>query len=332
MNKEDEQQLLNEIKLSYEIHKKVYNADICFAIPKGKKCLAWFTYVKDKHVCILLDIGWGPDGVKIMHNKYVPTCFSSTLCSGTCLYGTQIIYDNTPFFAIEDILMYRGKNMNKTKTLDKWNILHNMMQKEIQQVAYNNSFLVFGFPVMDKKFMDLINRVQDIPYEVSHISYRFYNATSEQPTCIIPYFARNMSRDKQYHANTQNHTNTPRAVSQKRNDHTTRYQLQKENNTREKLFYVAADIQDDIYHLFYENGDYYDVACIPDYKTSVMMNKLFRHIKENANLDLLEESDDEDEFQNEKVDKFVDLKQRYAMICTFHAKSKKWMPTMNAFV
>jgi superfamily II DNA/RNA helicase len=41
---------------------------------------------------------------------------------------------------------------------------------------------------------------------------------------------------------------------------------------------------------------YYDVAFIPDYSTSVMMNKLFRNIKENQNLDALEESDDEEEF------------------------------------
>ena len=34
---------------------------------------------------------------------------------------------------------------------------------------------------------------------------------------------------------------------------------------------------------------------IPDYKTSVFMNDLFRTIKENKNLDLLEESDDEED-------------------------------------
>ena len=37
------------------------------------------------------------------------------------------------------------------------------------------------------------------------------------------------------------------------------------------------------------------------------MNSLFRNIKENRNLDLLEESDDEEEFENTSLDKFVDL-------------------------
>lgn len=49
------------------------------------------------------------------------------------------------------------------------------------------------------------------------------------------------------------------------------------------------------------------IAAIPDYKTSVFMNALFRNIKENRSLDALEESDDEDEFENTNIDKFVDL-------------------------
>jgi hypothetical protein len=56
------------------------------------------------------------------------------------------------------------------------------------------------------------------------------------------------------------------------------------------------------------------------------MNKLFRIIKENENLDALEESDDEEEFENEKADKFVRLNQSYKMICQFNHKFKKWTP------
>ena len=41
------------------------------------------------------------------------------------------------------------------------------------------------------------------------------------------------------------------------------------------------------------------------------MNKLFRDIKENANLDLLEESDNEEEFENVNIDRFVHLNKEY---------------------
>jgi hypothetical protein len=56
------------------------------------------------------------------------------------------------------------------------------------------------------------------------------------------------------------------------------------------------------------------------------MNKLFRNIKENINLDALEESDDEDEFQNEKIDRFVNLDLSHNMICSYNYKFKKWFP------
>ena len=56
------------------------------------------------------------------------------------------------------------------------------------------------------------------------------------------------------------------------------------------------------------------------------MNKLFRNIKENNNLDLLEESDDESEFENNKVDKFVYLDKSFKMNCIFNNKFKKWVP------
>ena len=56
------------------------------------------------------------------------------------------------------------------------------------------------------------------------------------------------------------------------------------------------------------------------------MNNLFRNIKENINLDTLEESDDEEEFQNNNIDKFVFLDKRINMLCKYSYKFKKWVP------
>jgi hypothetical protein len=60
------------------------------------------------------------------------------------------------------------------------------------------------------------------------------------------------------------------------------------------------------------------------------MNRLFRNIKENQNLDALEESDDETEFQNENDDKFVFLDKSFKMNCVYNPKFKKWMPVSLA--
>ena len=96
------------------------------------------------------------------------------------------------------------------------------------------------------------------------------------------------------------------------------------------IFKVCADIQYDIYHLFAygknKTSVYYNVAYISNYKISVFMNKLFRNIKENLNLDYIEESEDEDEFENIREDKYVDLQKILYIECNFHQKFKKWIP------
>ena len=99
---------------------------------------------------------------------------------------------------------------------------------------------------------------------------------------------------------------------------------EKNKNKNNNIFKVKADIQNDIYII--EQGDYIDFAYIPNYTTSVMMNKLFRNIKENDNLDSLEESDTEEEFENNNLDRFVHLDRTYKMICSFNNKFKKWVP------
>ena len=68
-----------------------------------------------------------------------------------------------------------------------------------------------------------------------------------------------------------------------------------------RLFLVKATICDDIYILYTKHKNELQQHASPiisDYKTSIFMNKLFRNIKENDDLDKLEESDDEEEFEN----------------------------------
>ena len=69
-----------------------------------------------------------------------------------------------------------------------------------------------------------------------------------------------------------------------------------------------------------------EIAHIPDYATSVRMNSLFRNIKENEQLDAIEESDDEDDFEDTTPHKHVFLQREYYMECTYHKKFRKWIP------
>ena len=93
-----------------------------------------------------------------------------------------------------------------------------------------------------------------------------------------------------------------------------------------EVFNVSPDIQNDVYYLRNDSNSEELFAGIPDYKTSIMMNNIFRNIKENKNLDELEESDSEEEFENEKIDKFVYLDKCVRMLCEYNYKFKKWVP------
>ena len=94
---------------------------------------------------------------------------------------------------------------------------------------------------------------------------------------------------------------------------------------------VTADINADIYQLHCKVRNksttmYYGPAAIQKYSTSVKLNKIFRKIKENDNLDLLEESDSEEEFQDISDDKYVDLSKKILMRCEYRPRFKKWEP------
>ena len=85
------------------------------------------------------------------------------------------------------------------------------------------------------------------------------------------------------------------------------------------------NINDDIYELYCNNNRFYGYALINSFKLSVKMNSLFRKIKENINLDTLEESDTDEEFENTDNDKYVNLNKDVYMNCSYNKKFKKWI-------
>lgn len=309
---EDKKNILNDfpnIKLSYEkiTHKKVYNCDFMFIIPEGKNCFVWFTIYNDKHLCVLLELD-NKNKKQIKDIRVINSCFSTSLSYGTIFYGTYFFHLNNPFFCIEDIFLYKGQDISRYNLVDKINKICDVFKKDIKQTAYNNTFLVFGLPVISNSDNDLKEKLLTIKYKVSNIKYIINNS---QLILSFEEYNKNISDSLIKPTNNLNITlkNSERQFV----------------NKFTKIFDVRPDIQNDIYHL-YSNDGYIGVASIPDYKTSIMMNKLFRNIKENNDLDALEESDDEEEFENPNIDKFVNLDKSYKMICNLNTKFKKWVP------
>ena len=284
-------QRLPSLKLSYEnIHKKVFS-DLYFIIPKGKKHLVWFTYIKDRKVCVFIEIN--PGSNKLIKKLYiVPQKFNKNIVLGTIFYGTIIDLDCKKFFSIENIHFYKGKNVEDKSEIEKLNIINHILSYEIKQLIIGNNGIAIGLPIISDNYEDCISIAKTLPYNIYSIQNRNLNSNI-------------------------NHYNS------------TLYKNTQDDNLK-RIFTIQADLQNDIYNLYVKNKDnnleIFDIAYIPDYKTSIMMNKLFRNIKENNNLDALEESDDEEEFENIHDDKFVNLNKRVLMECILNKKFNKYVP------
>ncbi len=298
----DYQELLQSfptIKLSYDNihHKKVFDSNLVYAIPEGDKYFAWFTTYLDNNICVLME---QLENQRIGHIEVCLTSFNTQLAYGTILSGTLFQYRNTKCFNMEDIYYYKGKDISTNNFNSKLSIMTSIFKnKELIQHALNNRYLVFGLPLIDTKMSQLLNSIEVLPYKVKSLCFKYLYGSNTNTNYVIPY----------YKPGTKTDTTT--------------------NHIKEAIFKVSPDIEQDIYNLYiYNNGkeELYDVAFIPDYKTSVYMNSLFRNIKENKNLDLLEESDDEDEFENMDDSKFVFMDRSFKMKCEFNMKFKKWMP------
>ena len=278
-----------KFELSYEkkLHKKVH-ADICLTIPKGKKFFAWFKTYKRNNYCFLLQIDKRHNSIESITINVC--CFDKILCSGkgTVLYGTIFNIGKNKFFNIENLYYSKGNNFTFTNQYKKINEMHNLMDKYIKQVTYLKHTIHFGLPIIAKNSYELKKQLYDIPYNLYCIQHRLLHNNK-------PFLNEFIKIDQIIY----------------------------------KIFLVKPAITNDIYELYYKNGEKlekYKIACIPDYKTSVMMNSIFRTIKENVNLDSLEESDDEEEFENINLDKFVDLEKEVKMKCVFISKFDSWKP------
>ena len=321
LNHKDKESILSEfpnIKLSYEnmIYKKVYNTDAFIAIPEGKKCFAWFTYFQDKPVCFIMELS---ENKQISNIKIATTCFSSELSYGTILYGTMFYHLSNNFFAIEDIFYYKGTDVSRKSWYDKFEFFKNMLDLYLKQIAYNRTFVVFGLPIMSNHFDTFKKLLDNIKYNINSIQFRLFNRCNNYLYMSYKSFLYEDLSAKPVTkvSNMKNIYKQP----------TLSKEYPKSNpRPKEVIFKIKPDIQNDIYNLYCNKDDYYGTAYIPDYITSVKMNTLFRNIKENRNLDALEESDDEEEFENDRIDKYVYLERELNMVCLYNYKFKKWYP------
>ena len=278
------------IKLSYEknIHKKVFPLDIVLTIPKGKKYFAWFCKFQDKPVCIFLELDNYKKNIKSV--SIFNCCFDSKIAikNGTILYGTIFYYKKIKCFNIENIFYHMNENISRLNQCDKFKRINVLLNTSIKQVIYNKEDIVFGMPLISSKREKIISEMHKLPYDIYCIQHR-----SLYENKFLNEF-----------------------IQQKKE--------------RKFVFTIKAEISDDIYTLYCNNQHGHlepiGTTLIPNFTTSEMMNSLFRNIKENKNLDALEESDSEEDFEDISVDKNVDLEKAINFECVYKEKFKSWIP------
>jgi hypothetical protein len=353
MNTEEITSILSDFpkfELSYETmtHKKVFDYNVILAIPDGIPCFAWFTSYKGDNVCFIMEINTNDNN---KHNKNTITnisiCltgFNDKLAFGTIFYGTTFSSNGASCFCIEDLYYYKGVNYSGKTFINRLETLNNILKTEISQQALTPKYMIFGMPLMGTDLLVLLKDIEQLPYKPMYLKYRWYE--TKKIMCAEYYSRANkpsyVVREEPKVKEPKVFEQMPKAVKFEPKVNKLEPKVKEPNvlqpiirkkssqsQLSNAIFHITPDVRSDIYNLFVLNNgrmDFYDYAFIPDYETSVKMNKLFRNIKENNNLDSLEESDDEDDFQDDRSDKYVYLDRSYKMNCQFNYKFKKWMP------
>lgn len=294
LSREEKQRIINRLpkntELSYDVilHKKVY-ADLFLIQPKGLRSFLWFTYTGGKNVCAILELSKNGN---VRDLEIYPACFDASLTSstGTLLIGTHFLHKTAHYFSTEDVVIYKGATVVSNSFHDKIGIIKEMFERHIAQKSYTSSFVTLGMPCWCPNYASALETKDTLPYPVYGIK-AFNTRNRKNPLCGI-------------------------------------YQT-REKQKVEGIFRVKASLEADIYKLYCydrDNPTAYSTAAVPSYRRSVALNDIFRCVKENASLDLLEESDDEEEFENTHEDKFVNMKKSIAMRCIYHKKFRKWEP------
>lgn len=350
----DIMQRFPSFELSYETvsHKKVSpDYKTCLAIPYGKKAFLWFTFFRDQNVCFLMELGRDKKKT-ISRVQVIDVDMPTKLAYGTVFYGSLTMSSDQskfPVFVIEDVPFFQGIPLAKSTFAEKLGFLNQFFETHGPYVCQN---MAITLPVMWAVVQDCSETIpvipsswqNHIPYSIHHFQYRAL--TTILPLINVPNNHPIMS------ANGSNGSNGPKNSMTKQSTNSTlakqapvfaenpacyfvppalpRFDFSKPQYKQPTMFEVKADIQADIYHLYaFAKGServYCGLASIPNCGTSRLMNDLFRKIRENRNLDYIEESDDEEDFQDTRLDKYVDLSKTAVLECVFTQKFRRWLP------
>jgi hypothetical protein len=310
-------------------YQHVQNTNFILALPQGQKCVLWFTTSSTMNVCYLIEID--------RHNRFrksypIKTCFHSSLSygSGTIMAGVYFQTKKMRFVSTYDIYYYKGSPFHNRMYSETLELFDTIFEHEVRQVSYFKENVVLGLPIMfngNIEHSNLLSQIQTIPYKIGFIQYR-QAKHHRSPIMSLKFSDLEHPSDNFNKCPATNVENNN--YSRKSLVFDSRAVISGKIRIPDMVFNVKPELQNDVYKLCtYNNGspdEFYSYAGVQSYSTSVFMNKIFRTIKENINLDLLEESDDEEDFENISEDKYVNLDKSCKMVCRYIPRINKWEP------
>ena len=292
---------VNNANSNFNITNLSNTLDYYILYPKGRRGYLWFTYYKKEMLCLLIFINSKKfDDISNEFYKYEinydnTLCYNNVLLIGTYFYKYNNNKSLQHYYVIDSVLNYNYYNsiISANNNNNCFNSKLNLCKKVVQAITNSTFNINLGI------ILDNYDSIFKIIYK---LNYDIYCVMCYSNNKYLGNFILNIQLSKTINKNETNYGYN---------------------------FKVTASITPDIYNLYIlENNKeiFYEYALIDSYKTSVFMNDLFRKIKENKNLDLLEESDDEEEFENIDLEKYVDLGKTYIIECFYNKKFKKWVP------
>ena len=346
-----QERFTDTLEIYYEstVHKK-FLADVYAVIPKGKKCAVWFTHQQ----CWMFQIAKRPyqprqpgqfnpkqqlepvtyDDVRMLNMPCMDDSWYNG--KGTILYGTYMF--DKKRFSVENVHYFCGTKQPNDGSMKRFIDFFDSLKKCKMETAQFQFFM----PIMHASFGEALNDAMNVKsYEVYCIQHLLLKRDCTEYKNLLIHLAQ--SAPSPTLAPTPTPTLAPTPLQEptplqapsffpkQAHAHVQAHQSHVVVRSATRTFILKPDVQNDIYYVLHRMDEPITantmIAHIPNYKTSVMMNSLFRNIKENRNLDALEESDDEDEFaDSNNQTQFVDLTKCVKMECAFNHRFKRWQP------
>lgn len=292
--KELKERFPSDAELFYGKHlSRKVPADMFQVIPVGRRCFAWFTYDKFNggNTCYLVYNNKGEPWF-----EQVLASFDDEIAYGSVFSGVLISHRGNKsatdqrIFCVDSISYYKGVFVKNNNYQKKLHILSRVFNKpELSNVSADKT-LKFAMPIFCKTFHEAQAYMGKLPYKTQGV--RLFNFKDKDPLGDVTLLASELEQQT-------------------------------------FVFSVRPNQEPDSYSLFgidkaTRQRKYAGKAIVCSYEQSKKLNSLFRVIRENDDIDLIEESEDEDTFEDIDERKFIKRHANIKMYCKLNAKFRKY--------